>query len=71
MFYTLDGSRPTFDSTLYASAGIREGGETLTVPAGTKVHWFSVDAAGNIERNYRPDDDSLTFNRGWATLPTG
>ena len=71
VFYTLDGSRPTFDSTLYASAGIREGAETLTVPVGAKVHWFSVDAAGNIERNYRPDDASLTFNRGWATLPTG
>ncbi|WP_353901359.1 M14 family metallopeptidase [Micromonospora harpali] len=71
VFYTLDGSRPTFESTLYASAGIREGAETLTVPTGTKIHWFSVDAAGNIERNYRPDEDSKTFNRGWATLPTG
>ncbi len=39
VFYTVDGSKPTFASTLYASAGVREGGETITVPAGTKVKW--------------------------------
>ncbi|MCX4472567.1 M14 family metallopeptidase [Micromonospora sp. NBC_01655] len=71
VFYTLDGGRPSYTSTLYASAGIREGAETLTVPVGTKIHWFSVDAAGNVEKNYRPDGDSKNFNRGWATLPTG
>nr|MDT0656781.1 M14 family metallopeptidase [Micromonospora sp. DSM 115978] len=68
VFYTLDGSKPTFESTLYASAGIREGAETLTVPYGTKVFWFSVDAAGNIERNYRPDTDAKNWNRGFAIL---
>jgi hypothetical protein len=66
VFYTLDGSRPTFESTLYSSAGIREGGETLTVPYGTRVFWFSVDAAGNIENNYRPDTGSKNWNRAVA-----
>lgn len=69
VFYTLDGSKPTFESTLYASAGIREGAETLTVPYGTKIFWFSVDSAGNVERAYRPDDaESKTWNRGFAII---
>lgn len=68
VFYTLDGSRPTYESTLYASAGIREGAETLTVPYGSRVFWFSVDAAGNIENNYRPDAETRNWNRGFAIL---
>jgi hypothetical protein len=68
VFYTLDGSKPTFESTLYASAGVREAGETLTVPYGTRVFWFSVDAAGNIENNYRPDTDAKNWNRAYAVL---
>ncbi|MFY1699767.1 MULTISPECIES: M14 family metallopeptidase [unclassified Solwaraspora] len=68
VFYTLDGSKPTYESTLYASAGIREGAETITVPYGTKVFWFSVDAAGNIENNYRPDTDAKNWNRGFAII---
>jgi hypothetical protein len=69
VFYTLDGSEPTYASTLYASAGIREGAETLTVPAGTTVQWFSVDSAGNVESNYRPDGSAKNFKKGVATLP--
>ena len=69
VFYTLDGSAPTYESTLYASAGIREGGQTLTVPAGTRVHWFSVDAAGNVENNYRPDGNGSNYRKGVAVLP--
>jgi hypothetical protein len=34
---------------VYASAGIREAGEILTVPAATRVHWFSVASPGNVE----------------------
>ncbi|MFI6230333.1 M14 family metallopeptidase [Micromonospora echinospora] len=71
VFYTLDGGRPTYASTLYASAGIREGAEALTVPAGTRVHWFSVDAAGNVEGNYRPDGHGRNFNKDRAVLPPG
>ncbi|BCB83925.1 M14 family metallopeptidase [Phytohabitans suffuscus] len=69
VFYTLNGSKPTYASTLYASAGVREAGETLTVPYGTKVFWFSVDAAGNIESNYKPDDpNSKNWNRAFAVV---
>ncbi|MGW9629382.1 M14 family metallopeptidase [Agromyces sp. NPDC055520] len=64
VFYTLDGSKPTFESTMYGSAGVREGAETLTVPAGTKINWFSVDSSGNVEKNYRPDGNSgSNFNK--------
>ncbi|WBB50885.1 M14 family metallopeptidase [Verrucosispora sp. WMMA2044] len=69
VFYTLDRSRPTYASTLYGSAGIREGGETLTIPVGTTVHWFSVDAAGNVERNYKPDGRGNNHNKQKVKAP--
>jgi hypothetical protein len=68
VFYTLDGGTPTYDSTLYGSAGVREGGELLTIPDGTTVHWFSVDSAGNVEKNYRPNGNGKNFNKAVATL---
>ncbi|MFI6265641.1 M14 family metallopeptidase [Micromonospora sp. NPDC051006] len=71
VFYTLDGAAPTYSSTLYGSAGIREGGETLTVPAGTRINWFSVDSAGNVENNYKPDGNGKNYRKGQAVLPTG
>ncbi len=71
VFYTLDGAKPTYESALYGSAGIREGGETLTVPAGTTVHWFSVDARGNVEKNYKPDGNGKNFNKQTVVAPIG
>ncbi|MEV6816429.1 M14 family metallopeptidase [Micromonospora sp. NPDC051296] len=69
VFYTLDGSRPTYESALYGSAGIREGGETVTVPSGTTVHWFSVDSRGNVENGYLPDGTGTNFNKKKAWDP--
>jgi len=69
VFYTLDGSAPTYASALYASAGIREGGETLTLPLGTRIHWFSVDAAGNVENNYDPSGAGANYRRSRAVIP--
>ena len=70
VFYTLDGSAPTYQSTLYGTAGTREGAETLTVPAGTTINWFSVDASGNVEKNYSPDGNSgKNFNKTKVTAP--
>lgn len=63
VFYTLDGSAPTYESNLYGSAGIREGAEVLTVPKGTQINWFSVDAAGNVEKNYRPDGNGKNYSK--------
>ena len=47
IYYTLDGSTPTKSSTVYKSAGLREGPETITLSQTTTVRWFGVDAAGN------------------------
>ena len=63
VFYSLDGSTPTYESTLYAPAGLREGAEVLTVPAGTQINWFSVDSAGNVEKNYRPDGKGKNYSK--------
>lgn len=63
VFYTIDGSTPTYESTLYAPSGIREGAEVLTVPTGTQINWFSVDSAGNVEKNYRPDGNGRNYSK--------
>jgi hypothetical protein len=55
IYYTLDGSRPTFESTKLESAGIREGAETLTIDSTTTLKWFSVDEKGNVENGYDPN----------------
>ncbi|HEX6263006.1 MAG TPA: M14 family zinc carboxypeptidase, partial [Actinomycetota bacterium] len=68
VFYETDGSTPTYDSTLYASGGIREAGELLTVAEGTVFHFFSVDAAGNVENNYIPDGTRKNFNKATAVI---
>ncbi|MBB5786202.1 M14 family zinc carboxypeptidase [Jiangella mangrovi] len=53
--YTLDGSRPTYASPRVESAGLREDAAPIPVSAGsTRVHWFSVDVAGNVENRYDP-----------------
>nr|WP_062341577.1 M14 family zinc carboxypeptidase [Herbidospora sakaeratensis] len=54
VYYTLDGSKPTLQSTKLEQAGMREGAAHLTVDKDTTVNWFSVDIAGNVERNYDP-----------------
>jgi hypothetical protein len=68
IFYTLDGSRPTFASDQIGSAGIRQLDETLTLTDDTTVQWFSIDAAGNIEGNYNPDGNGQNFNQTDVTV---
>jgi hypothetical protein len=60
IYYTVDGSRPTFDSTTYDAADIREPGEILTFTKSTTVRWFAVDDAGNISGHYDPSDPKNT-----------
>jgi Zinc carboxypeptidase/Chitobiase/beta-hexosaminidase C-terminal domain len=54
IYYTTDGSRPTLESPRYEATEFREPGETLHITETTTFKWFSVDAAGNVERNYDP-----------------
>lgn len=62
--YTLDGSRPTYESPRVESSGLREGAAPIPVGAGsTRVHWFSVDAAGNIENRYDPLRPSSSYRK--------
>ena len=56
IYYTLDGSRPTYSSPVYSASGVREPPAILTFNNTTKVNWFAVDAAGNISTNYQPGD---------------
>ena len=69
VFYTLDGSRPTFSSAQVQSAGIRLLDETLVVPDGTWVSWFAIDSAGNIENNYNPLGGKANYNKAYVDVP--
>jgi hypothetical protein len=74
VYYRLDGRRPTYDNaTMYVGAGDREGGESITLDATTTVTWFAVDAAGNVENNYKPDPGSVSnlYRRQTVTVPAG
>jgi hypothetical protein len=63
VYYTLDGSRPTFNSPTINLRGVRETtGEKLHITKSTTINWFSMDASGNIERDYHPDTDSKKYN---------
>lgn len=69
IYYTLDGSRPTFDSPKLELTGVRGGLETLLIEETTTVHWFSVDIAGNAEGGYDPDGNARNHRRGtWTVL---
>ena len=57
VYYTLDGSRPTFENALrLESAGPRQGAAPITITETTTINWFSVDMAGNVELGYDPDN---------------
>ncbi|MEV6812884.1 M14 family zinc carboxypeptidase [Micromonospora sp. NPDC051296] len=68
IYYTTDGSRPTFDSPRYAATEFREPGQVFHVSETTTFHWFSVDTAGNIEQNYDPSDNDTRNNYRKATI---
>ncbi|MFG2062410.1 M14 family zinc carboxypeptidase [Micromonospora sp. NPDC048871] len=70
IYYTTDGSRPTLDSPRYKATEFREPGEVFHVTETTTFHWFSVDAAGNIEKNYDPSkaDKRNNFNKATITI---
>lgn len=58
IFYTLDGTVPSLQSTRYDAAGLRDtNGELLKVDEGTEIHWIAVDSRGNVERHFVPGTD--------------
>lgn len=63
VYYTLDGSRPTYGSLKVQQAGVREDVAPIEVTGTTRVKWFSVDLAGNTERNYEPDGDARNYQQ--------
>jgi hypothetical protein len=63
VYYTLDGSRPTFDSPRIDFAGPRQGQEPVTITETTTVKWFAVDVAGNTQNYYRPDGPGRNYRQ--------
>jgi hypothetical protein len=61
IYYTTDGSVPTLASSRYEHTEFREPGQVLRVTETTTFNWFSVDAAGNVERGYDPDSPGRNY----------
>jgi len=61
IYYTLDGSRPTFSSFVYSANSIREPGAVLTFTEDTTINWFAIDAMGKTSNNYDPDGNSNQY----------
>ncbi|WP_406083759.1 M14 family metallopeptidase [Micromonospora zamorensis] len=68
IYYTTDGSRPTLESPRYAATEFREPGQVFHVTETTTFRWFSVDSAGNIEKNYDPTKKDKRNNYRTATI---
>ncbi len=60
IYYTTDGSRPTYDSPQVVQDGVRAGAAPVTISdRGTTVlQWFAVDEAGNVSGGYDPETNS-------------
>lgn len=68
IYYTTDGTRPTLQSPRYAATEFREPGQVFHVTETTTFRWFSVDSAGNIEKNYDPTTNDRRNNYRTATI---
>jgi hypothetical protein len=68
VYYTLDGSRPTFESPKVKLSGTREFAETFKIDKTTTINYFAVDAAGNIEKNYNPLGNGKNYNSVTITI---
>lgn len=66
--YTLDGSRPTLASPKVEALGIREEAAPIVIDQTATLQWFSVDIAGNIERNYDPDGRGNGYGKARYTI---
>ncbi|WP_254119661.1 M14 family metallopeptidase [Bacillus sp. FJAT-29790] len=68
IYYTLDGSRPTYESARIALSGTRESAESITITKSTTINWFAVDASGNAEKNYKPEGNGKNYNSATFTI---
>ncbi|PZN11324.1 MAG: zinc carboxypeptidase [Bacillota bacterium] len=63
VYYTLDGSRPTFESSRYEAAGVRDRPQEIRIEKTTEVAFFAVDMKGLVEKNYKPDGKGKNYNK--------
>jgi hypothetical protein len=68
VYYTTDGSRPTYDSARLEYQGPRQGEASITIDRTTTVRWFAVDVRGNVEGNYDPAGRGTNHRQAKITI---
>ncbi len=63
IYYTTDGSRPTYDSPILERRDARDSAAPVRIDRTSTLSWFAVDAAGNVEGGYDPDGNGRNHSR--------
>lgn len=63
VYYTLDGSRPGYDSLRVTQNWIRDQEAEIILTESAVISYFAVDMKGNVEKNYKPEGNGRNYNR--------
>jgi hypothetical protein len=63
VYYTVDGSRPDYDSPRIEFVGPRQEQRPITISETTTIRWFAVDVAGNTQNYYDPDGRARNYRQ--------
>lgn len=63
VYYTLDGSRPGYDSLRLTQNWIRDQEAEIILTESAVISYFAVDIKGHVEKNYKPEGNGRNYNR--------
>jgi len=69
IYYTVDGSMPTFESPKWERQGLRRPGEVFEFSENTTVRWLALDIAGNTSRGVTRFSIGVQYEFGGFRAP--